>query len=91
MNTILLTRQVYCPLISTDARYLRTLLFRLNRFLCIHFLSKVGASMESILTGVSVTLDMLVASVTAIMMIVVLLLVPMVSNTKLHSGAPLWV
>lgn len=39
--------------------------------------------MESILTGVSVTLDMLVASVTPIMMIVVLLLVPMVSNTKL--------
>ena len=47
--------------------------------------------MESILTGVSVTLDMLVASVTPIMMIVVLLLAPMVSNTKLHSGAPLWV
>ena len=47
--------------------------------------------MESILTGVSVTLDMLVASVTPIMMIVVLLLVPMVSNTKLHSVAPLWV
>ena len=47
--------------------------------------------MESILTGVSVTLDMLVANVTPIMMIVVLLLVPMVSNTKLHSDAPLWV
>ena len=46
--------------------------------------------MESILTGVSVTLDMLVASVTAIMMIVVLLLVPMVSNTKLYSDVPLW-
>ena len=46
--------------------------------------------MESILTGVSVTLDMLVASVTPIMMIVVLLLVPMVSNTKLYSDVPLW-